>query len=273
MAAADFDLQCQSTYSLSSAPASATFVVTVFSRPAEVRRIIDSALQATVVDRVLISQHNPLLDLSAYDIGIDPRVDIVRAPVASRPGFRWTVVDRFCRGDVIVVDDDTILTARQIDVLFQRLRTDPTCPHGVTGSRYPTAPYVDSSTGGPRHTFHRRVEARVDALHQVYAVTTAHVAGYRRLTVRLPSSELAVAVADDIVISSCGRTPATIHDLGPVELSASSRDPAVAVHLEPRFNHRRARILVELDELGLRHRTTAVGGAPAAAVSDRSATP
>lgn len=240
-------------------PPATSLVVTSFSRPADVPRIVAAGLRAACIDRVVVSHQNPSIDLADHGLRSDGRLIVIRSCVPRRAAFRWVVVRHLGRGATLVVDDDTILTPDQIDTLVCEARASPESPHGVVGSRYPSAPYVDRTTERPTNTYFERSNLAVDVLHQVYAVTSDHVLRFFQLAARMPLFDPLdddKVVGDDIVISNCGSAPARIHDLGEVEEVPSSWDRAIALHGEPGFDQRRARVLDALDRLGARHRTS-----------------
>jgi hypothetical protein len=142
-----------------------------------------------------------------------------------------------------VIDDDQLLSARQIAVLFGHLLARPEVPHGLSGA-----------LGG---RYHQRCEMEVDSLYNLYAVTSGHLRRYQELARAL---ELSCGIshddieyaADDLLISHAGAGLPRIHDAGFVLRCRTGQLPGVATFKEQDFDARRQRVAAAIASLAPR---------------------
>ncbi len=188
------------------------------------------------VDRIIISNHNP--DLTVEDhLGIgDRRISVISQETRAGAGKRWDTAIGAVADYILVIDDDLCIFPGQIARLFKRLIEDPSIPHGLVGT--------------DRATWHQEADLSVDILHEIYAVTGAHVQHYFELNDELNragvSSDVVEWWADDIVISRCGETRPRIHNLGRILRTSTADEAGIAVHRAPGFVEKRASVLEAL---------------------------
>jgi hypothetical protein len=177
------------------------------------------------VEAVVISSHNPALELRELRRVRDTRLSVASTSEPRGCGHRWVVAAAQHASHLVVIDDDILLWPSQIRQLVKRLERAPQVPHGLSG-------LVRTSDGAL--SFIDRTDAAVDHLCEVYAVTADHLRRYHEIA-KSPqiSPSTARFIADQfdfLAISATGIGPPRIHDLGRVQRCQTFNDPAVAVH-------------------------------------------
>lgn len=196
--------------------------------------LVRAALRCDIVERVVISNHNPATRMAEVVTVRDPRVEVIETGVRHGCGHIWSVIAELPGAFFLVIDDDQLLTPQQITALASALVADPSMPHGLCG-------------GSVEGTYLERCEAEVDVLYNVYAVTREHVAMFHRLAGQLTSSgqvapnEIEYS-CDDLLISRTGDGRARIHDAGFVLRCRTGGMPGVAIFREEGFDALRARV-------------------------------
>ena len=66
-------------------------VVISYKRPANIPWVVRSFLRCDFVERVVVSNNNPEIDLRSYLGTRDPRVELVEQAVPTRQGIRFTL--------------------------------------------------------------------------------------------------------------------------------------------------------------------------------------
>lgn len=211
-----------------------TVVVPAFHprRSRNIAPLVRASLRCACVDRVVISNHNP--DTRLADVlPRDPRLQLIEAGERRGCGHVWNVIRDLPGEYFLVVDDDQLLSSRQITALFSWLLADPAVPHGLCGGQ----------TGGRQF---ERSEREVDVLYNVYAVTRRHVAAFHALAAELIARGVAPRDleyrCDDLVISRCGPGRARIHDAGFVLRCRTGAAEGVAIFKEAGFHEIRAQV-------------------------------
>lgn len=216
---------------------------------AQVRNLLACAF----VERVIISNHNPLLRLDLPARLRDERVTIVEAGTKCGCGHRWHVAAAFHPQYLLVIDDDVFLFPGQIARLFRHLLDAPERPHGVAGMRR----LPDDAL-----SYHCQEDLGVDFLCEAYAVTLSHLLRYLKLEDQLLQNGVAFAsidrYADFAVVSRAGSEKPAIHDVGHILRCPTFKTPGIAVHRTGGFDEAVGEVVHALDVL-------AAPGAPAPA--------
>lgn len=195
--------------------------------------LVRAALRCDIVERVVISNHNPSTRMAEIVTVRDPRVELIDTTVRRGCGHIWSVIAQRPGAFFLVVDDDQLLAPAQITALASALVADPSVPHGLCG-------------GNSDGTYLERCEAEVDVLYNVYAVTREHVATFHRLSQQVMAEgrvtpEEIEQSCDDLVISRTGTGRARIHDAGFLLRCRTGGMPGVAIFREAGFDERRHR--------------------------------
>lgn len=233
-------------------PQRVTVLLTYYhpQRAKHLGRQVQNLLKCDFVDRIVVSSHNPELDLDVLPepgngrrrpserrshargrgLGKSPRVTVRREPVPRPCGHRWHVARSLDAEYVIVVDDDVLLFPWQLAKLFERLVDDPQSPHGVAGM-------LRLKDGGLE--YHEREERTVDFLTEVYVVTRSHIARYEEIERQLRATpavgETIDTMGDFLVISQAGTRSPRIHDVGRLLRCETFNQVGFATHRQDGF--------------------------------------
>ena len=224
-----------------------TVLLQSYQRPWNIDRLVRAAARCTFVDKILLSNNHPDIDLGKRLTFRDPRLVLIQNRVNRRAGFRWHVAREESAEYMLSIDDDVFLFPDQIARLFRALIQDSQVPHGLFGTVYRGLPAITRDERKKTESYVYQREAEVDVLHRVYGISRIHLEGYFRYLDRSrvyhPLSE--DSVGDDIAISFTSRRRPRVHDLGPVLLCPSNSWAGIALHQEKDFFARRKEILME----------------------------
>lgn len=210
-------------------------VLLSYRRPENLEAIAGACLACPFVDRVILSNNNPEIDIRHHVRARDARLDIVQQEKRGFPSNRYRIALESGAPWLLCIDDDTFLTPRQIGALFDALRNDPRVPHGVAGEniRGVRADYVFGSAGG---------SGEADCLVWAYAFTRAHAARYFDLLRAAGIDNARLEANEDIVISLSGEGRPRVHDFGTLHLCGSREARDVAASQQPGFREHRERL-------------------------------
>lgn len=203
------------------------------SRVRNLAPLVRTCLQCRFVSRVIVSSHNPDVRMRRWVPLRDARVQVREYGRRFGCGHVWKVANEEDAPYFLIIDDDQLLTPRQISVLFRHLQAQPDVPHGLTGAL--------------RGIYQERRDMSVDALYNLYAVTRAHLHRYEALaheletTYGIPHADIEY-VADDVLISHAGTGQPRIHDAGFILRCRTGNAPGVATFKEQDFDARRRRV-------------------------------
>lgn len=221
----------------------ATVIIPSYSekRVRNLRPLVRSLLKCDFVEKVIVSNNNPRIRIRDR-IGIDDsRVVIFDQPVRRGPGYGWILASKEKADYVIAIDDDLLISPKQLAMLFQQLVEHPEAPHGLLGC---------DSDG----TYVKRQEAEVASLYNIYAVTGAHIRTYlehtRGMTARgYVTQETVEFWSCDMVISQSGMCQPRIHDAGFVLQCITHDRPGVALWKDSRFRQQRKEVYRALEKV------------------------
>lgn len=224
-----------------------TAVLLSYARPWNIDSMVRMLLRLPCVERVIVSNNNPGVDLSRWLCVHDDRLRVCVQP-AKRPASMMAMLalDAAEKGAThfLSVDDDLLLFPRQIMALLYALAYDPSVPHGLVGQRIGTQEH--HVTGG----------GEVDVLNRAYAFTAAHVRRYAGTLERLGyvtrDQKEALPFGSDIVLSHCGDGRPRIHDAGRLLSCPTAALPGVARFKEPGFDTFRTELLARVRALSPR---------------------
>lgn len=224
-----------------------TAVLLSYARPWNVDPMVRMLLRLPCVERVIVSNNNPGVDLSRWLRVRDDRLRVLVQP-AKRPASMMAMLalDAADEGatHMLSVDDDLLLFPRQLMALLYALAYDPSVPHGLVGQR------IDAGE------FHVTGGGEVDVLNRVYAFTAAHVRRYaetlERLGYETRERKETLPFGSDIVLSHCGEGRPRIHDAGRLLSCPTAALAGIARFKEPGFDDFRAELLTRVRALSPR---------------------
>ena len=241
--------------------ASATVILSSYNykRMQNIEPIIRSVLRCRFIDKIIVTNNNPQIDIHNWVKIEDPRIQLINQPFRRPCGYRWILAKEEPGRYFLAIDDDLFLFPEQLRKLFYQLTQQPEVPHGLSGSIYkpPEAANLDQ----PQHSHFRQKEMEVDVLHEVYAVTTDHVKNYFEYSNKLKAHQglssdmfyssgdsVTLADADDILISQGGMDRPRIHNFGGLLACPTAHEIGVAVWKKEDFTDKRLKILEAIKE-------------------------
>ncbi len=183
------------------------------------------------VEKVIISNHNPDVDIRDRIRVSDPRLEILNQAVRQGCGYRWQIASEVNPEYLLVIDDDLFLFPGQLAKLFQFLLAEPEIPHGLSG--------INCLPDGS-YEFRDREDRETDFLCEIYALTNEHLGHYMKTYAELSSNEQIIRIinstTDFILLSHTGVSRPKIHDVGRLFRDESFKTEGVAVHKKEMFN-------------------------------------
>ena len=202
--------------------------------------LVRSFLKCDFIEKVIVSNHNPEVNIDDRVSMQDDRLVLINQPVRRKPGYRWQIAKTLDARYFIVIDDDFLITPVQIRVLFLHLIEEPGIAHGVTGHL--------------QARYYQNKNMEVTQIHQIYAVTKEMINRYFEITDSIKKTRpdvfpLIEDRADDTIISKAGSARPKIHHIGLLSRCSTSRSPDVAVHLSQDFYAERRKVIDVLDDI------------------------
>lgn len=212
-------------------------VLLSYSRPWNIPGIVRTMLASKSVGRIKISNNNPEHEswLRRW-IDPDPRVEVLYRKRRTKQGVRVAMAASVAEDVAVLIDDDILLTAGQIDILVEKCLLEPQRGHGFTGEVSTENGRVAEFQGGTiksgypfRMAVRTESEREVDHLTNVYVLTPslAKVALEKHREAGMGSLE-EFGNGEDILMSMASKERPKIHDIGEVLACVSGSDPTVA---------------------------------------------
>lgn len=202
------------------------------------RPLLRSILKCQFIPRIILTNHNPEFTVNDL-IGInDNRLVILNQSVKHGPGYCWELAHTESSDFYLLIDDDFLVTSKQIKLLLQYLSDEPEIPHGITGHI--------------KKNYYENVNMEVDRLSQIYAVTRTHLGQYFQLLEKIKAIDPAAfnaiePYAHEIVMSRTGERKPKIHHVGHLSRCHTARKPGVAIHKDNNFNPERKKVIHALN--------------------------
>lgn len=214
-------------------PRKATVLITYYSPPRmkHINNGLRNILKCDFVGSVIVSNHNPQIDIGTLIKVRDERITVVNQKVRRGCGHRWLVANEFSPEYLIVVDDDVFIFPWQIKRLFEALAAEPEIPHGLAGMVY----HTDGSW-----EYRQEEEISLDFICEVYALTGTQLKRYMELRNEIIRDEslrnIVEFAADFMIVSRSGSRSPKIHHAGKLFRCPTYDEVGVAVHRNSDFN-------------------------------------
>jgi hypothetical protein len=225
-------------------PQKLTVLITYFN-PVRMTRIdhqLRNIFKCSFVEKVIISNHNPDVDIRDRIRVIDQRLEIMNQSVRQGCGYRWQIASEVNPEYLLVIDDDLFLFPGQLTKLFKFLLAEPKIPHGLSGINC----HPDGS-----YEFRDRENRETDFLCEIYAITREHLGHYMKTYAELSSDKQIIRMVDSttdfILLSHTGVSRPKIHDVGRLFRDETFKTEGVAVHKKEMFNE-----YIELTQYAIR---------------------
>jgi Glycosyl transferase family 64 domain len=226
-------------------PRNACAIVLSYKRPQNIGRIVESLLATPGIQRVIVSNNNPDVDLGDWFRARDARVEVRIQPKHEHCIKRFEIAMETKFDLFLCPDDDVFLSPQQYERLLSILRSDSQRVHGIFGEIPSFGPEGIRLGGGITG-----IDCEVDILNCCYAYTHAHAQRMFDLLrgAGIDDSEGAKHL-DDVYLSFAGEGRPLCHDLGPFEKCTTSDLPGIATWTEPEFQRRRIDAYLRLSTL------------------------
>lgn len=209
-------------------------VLITYYNPARMKHInhqLRNLLKCVFVEQIIISNHNPDVDIKQMVEVKDDRITIINHETRRGCGYRWLVAEQFSPEYLVVVDDDILLFPWQLKKLFAALIQEPEIPHGFAGMIHHENGFLE---------YREQLERPVDYICEIYAVTGEHLNKYSQLKQEvLKNPDLTHTVefaADFVILSQTGAANPKIHDGGRLFRCTTYNETGVAVHKDAEFD-------------------------------------
>jgi hypothetical protein len=213
-----------------------TVVLLSYGRAANLNAIAAACLACPFVQRVILSNNNPALQMRDFIRQRDPRLQITDQPARCYPSKRYELARDSGAQWLLCIDDDTFLNPRQIRSLFEALLADPQRPHGIAGENFGAGPV--------HYVFGRPGEAEeVDCLVWAYAFTHGQALRYFALLETLGIDNDTLKANEDVVLSLSGEKRPLVHHFGTLHLCGSRDSEEVATSKQAGFREQREELL------------------------------
>jgi hypothetical protein len=214
-------------------PQTLTVLITYFdpARMVKINHQLRNILKCSFVERIIISNHNPRVNIQEKIKIKDRRLTVISQTVNRGCGFRWHIASEINPAYLVVIDDDLFIFPEQLTRLFTSLLAEPEIPHGLSGM-------ICLPDGS--YEFREKENCEIDFLCEIYAVTNKHLDRYMDTYYDLSSNESVTRIVDSatdfIIISQTGTSEPKIHDVGRLLRDETFKKEGVAVHKGQMFN-------------------------------------
>lgn len=215
-----------------------TAILLSYKRPKNIQKICETILSINEVDKLILSNNNPKIDLKSYVNIQDSRFEFINQKEDSGCIKRYEIAYLEDSNYFFCIDDDLFFDKRQIELLMAKLVFDPARPHGFWGQHF--------TKSNEDITFRSEInrDTLVDILNRAYFFTKAHVIELFNL-IKLSKTNIAdIGPCDDIFLSFSGSIRPAIHYIEKFEDCPSSNEIGIALWREHDFQDRR-RLTIE----------------------------
>ena len=211
----------------------ATILITYYN-PARMKHVnhqLRNIFRCDFVEKVVISNHNPDINIGSLIKVTDHRVTVINQDVRRGCGYRWLIADQYSPEYLIVVDDDILIFPWQLNKLFEALVTEPQIPHGFAGMVHHMDGFLE---------YREKEERSLDYICEIYAITGEHLKRYVELRREVVKNEalanMVEFAADFMIVSRSGSDKPKIHDAGRLFRCPTYDESGVAVHKDHDFD-------------------------------------
>jgi hypothetical protein len=202
-------------------------------RTKNVIRQVELLTKCNFIERIVISNHNPIIKYEQEIDNPDKRIEIIDHKNRRRCGHQWEVVKSFQPDFIFSIGDDMLLFPSQLVKVLEMLHKYPDVPHGVAGWY--------------GKEYRQNQEACVNWLTQFYAITKKHLNRYFELVDAISScdeemKDIIEFYGNDLIIRKTGSGLSRIHKVGVIIQDRTSIKPGVATFTYDGFMVNRKKI-------------------------------
>lgn len=216
-------------------------IILSFLRPQNIHRICESILQLEEVEKLIVSNNNPDVNLAEYVNIIDERFAIINQKEKSGAFKRYEIARDINAQLFFSIDDDLFLNKAQMKYLMNKLLENPSAPHGFWGQNY-----VESQEHVSFEYGIINKNGNVDVLNRAYFFTNDHVQEIFNLLQKTKTTAIEVESCDDIFLSFSGKEKPVTHDIKTFVDCPTSNQEGIALWKSVDFDNKRIDMLKKI---------------------------
>jgi len=213
-------------------PAAATVIILSYGRMRNIPAIVRSALLCRFVEKVIVSNNNPDIDLSPYLSVRDPRLEVVQQDQRRWPSYRYDLARQDPAEYYICIDDDVFPSPWQLRRMFAAFLRDPSSPRGTAGQVYDER--CETLVRIPRRG--SPWASTVDVILHTYVFSMAHLDRYFQLIEAIGMRNSDIHSSEDVILSLAGTSRPIVDRFGFLFRCPTSRDPEISIHRSDGFS-------------------------------------
>lgn len=202
-------------------------------------------LQCASIERVILCNHNPQIDIQEWLFLKDPRLTVIQESLPRGCNVRFQRMRESGAEHLLSIDDDLFLSPQQIEQLCAGTLAEPQRAHGFCGENDDGSHFIG--------LFENREES-LDHLNRAYFLNRPLLERFFAITSSLgindQSREWDESWFEDIVLSRCGSLKPRSHDIGWFLTCPTSTTPGIAAYKHPSFYPYRRELVNRLTRLG-----------------------
>ncbi len=223
----------------------ATVIILSYKRMKNIPRILNSVLLCGFVDRIIVSNNNPSVDLSPYIKYQDPRIKLIQHKVRKGPSYRYDLAQEFDSKFYICIDDDVFPSPWQLLYMFKSLLRTLTSPQGCTGAIYhPNLRSFEQLYS--RTLFPGNFSRPVDVILHIYYFTRKHLDRYFEILKAIAVRNEDIHSSEDVILSFTGAGRPLFVDVGYMPQCPTKSHPDVATWQKEGFKEYRNDLYMKL---------------------------
>lgn len=227
----------------------ATVIILSYKRVDNIQRMLTSVLPCGFVDRIIVSNNNPDVDITRLITHRDPRLEIIQSEEHKSASYRYEVA-RACNSEYFIcIDDDVFPDPWQLRKMFACLLRNSGSPVGSKGEIYDHY-RKEFRQISPRSLFAGDLTRPVDVILHIYVFTRKHLERYFEIVLAIGETNEAIHSSEDVIISFTGDDLPTFLDVGDMPACSSRDDPDIATYQRPGFMSYRLKLYQKLIFLG-----------------------
>ena len=227
----------------------AAVVILSYKRENNIDRILTSVLLCGFVDRVIVSNNNPDIDVTRHISHRDPRLTIIQSQEHKVASSRYDVA-RSCDSEYFIcIDDDVFPDPWQLREMFACLVRNPASPVGSTGEVFDHF-HKKFRQVRPHTLFAGDRSRTVDVILHIYVFTKRHLERYFENVSAMGQTNEAIHSSEDVIISFCGDQASTFLDVGDMPTCSCWNNPEIATYHRSGFWQFRLELFQKLVFLG-----------------------
>ncbi|MFT7529860.1 MAG: hypothetical protein ACI9FD_000863 [Gammaproteobacteria bacterium] len=224
----------------------ATVIILSYKRVKNIPVLVRNALLCDFVERVIVSNNNPDLDISNFLPPNSDRFELIQHKKRRWPSLRYNIAQNYTGEYFICIDDDVFPSPWQLRALFLAFLSRPNIPHGSAGQNFRNEKF---HTFEPNTRSGRISSQSVDVILQIYIFSRQHLKRYFELLDAIGERNENIRSSEDVLLSFAGDGPPFLQSVGSIMQCRSAIDPLIATWRQKGFIETRKDLFQRLNEL------------------------